>query len=169
MQPPTSSTWVTQIAFDWNLKKRERHLVSTYSVLAIHQQIIEWAQWLTSPPWLKKHRKGSTPYRYLWRLNCVTTDQLLQRTNRNVVNWHGSCIAKDRKALQWVIKTVQNMIGTHLQGITDIGDVRCMHRAQSILKDNTHPVTVCSPCSCLSVHCRAARMWNCRTHPQQVL
>ena len=34
----------------------------------------------------------------------------------------------------------------HLQSINDINGVRPLHRAQRILKDNTYPVTVCSPC-----------------------
>ena len=42
------------------------------------------------------------------------------------------------------------MTGAHLQSIIDIGEVRFLHRAQRILKDNTHPVTVCSPCSFLT-------------------
>ncbi len=35
---------------------------------------------------------------------------------------------KDRRALQWVIKTAQNITGTYLLSIGDIGEVRCPHR-----------------------------------------
>ncbi len=46
-------------------------------------------------------------------------------------------MAQDRRALQRVIKTTQNIIGTHLLSINDISEVRCLHRAHRILKDNT--------------------------------
>ncbi len=47
-------------------------------------------------------------------------------------------MAQDRRALQWVIKIAQNVISSHLQSISDIGEVRCPFRARRILKDNTH-------------------------------
>ncbi len=56
----------------------------------------------------------------------------------NITNWHDLCTAQDRKALQRVIKIAQNVIGTHLPSINDINEVRCLHRAQKILKDNTY-------------------------------
>lgn len=34
---------------------------------------------------------------------------------------------------------MQNIIGTHLLSISDISEVRYLHRAQRILKDNGHP------------------------------
>ena len=33
------------------------------------------------------------------------------------------------------INTAQNITGTHLQGISDTGEVRCLHRAKRIQKD----------------------------------
>ncbi|XP_078121563.1 immunoglobulin superfamily member 5 [Sander vitreus] len=47
--------------------------------------------------------------------------------------------AQDRRALQLVIKTAQNIIGTHLPGIIDVSEKRDLCRARRILKDNTHP------------------------------
>ena len=49
------------------------------------------------------------------------------------------CKAQDRKVLQQMIKTAQNITGTHLQSISDISEVRCLHRTQRILKDITPP------------------------------
>lgn len=40
-----------------------------------------------------------------------------------LTNWHVSCTAQERKALQWVIKTVQNIISTHLLSISDIDEM----------------------------------------------
>ena len=74
----------------------------------------------------------------------------MYRTKLNCGNWpadgdHSEVItwstwtAQDRKAPQQVIKTTQNVIGTHLQSISDISKVRCLHRDQRILNNNTHP------------------------------
>ncbi len=81
----------------------------------------------------------------------------------NITNWHGLCTNQDRRALQRVIKTTQNIIAIHLPSISDIGKVRCLHRAQRILKDNTLPSH--SPFSLLpsgkwyrSINCRTIRL-----------
>ncbi len=39
----------------------------------------------------------------------------------NLTNWHGLCMIK--RALHWVIKTAQNIIGSLLPSISDIGEV----------------------------------------------
>lgn len=47
---------------------------------------------------------------------------------------HDSCTAEERKAAQQVIKTAQNIAGTHVQSVRDVrdvSDVRCLHGAQS--------------------------------------
>lgn len=48
---------------------------------------------------------------------------LIERHSENITTWHGSCMAHDRKALQRVIKTAENIIGAHLQSISDIDEV----------------------------------------------
>lgn len=45
----------------------------------------------------------------------------------------------DQQALQRVIKTTQNITGTHLPSISVICKRMCLHGAQRIQKDNTHP------------------------------
>lgn len=47
---------------------------------------------------------------------------------RNITNWDGSDMAQDMKALQQLIQTSQNIIGTH-----------SLHRAQRKLNNNTSP------------------------------
>lgn len=47
----------------------------------------------------------------------------------NITNWYGSCTAKDRKALQWVIKIAKDIIGTQRASINYIGEAMCLHRA----------------------------------------
>ena len=43
-------------------------------------------------------------------------------------------MAQDRKSQQQVNKTAQNIIGTHLQSISYICKVKCLHGVQRILK-----------------------------------
>lgn len=53
------------------------------------------------------------------------------------INWHGMFTAQDRRALQQVIKTTQNIIGTLLPSINDIGEVRYLQGAKRTLTENT--------------------------------
>jgi len=42
--------------------------------------------------------------------------------NGNITNWHGMCTAQDRRALKLLIRTVKNIIGSHLLSISDMSD-----------------------------------------------
>lgn len=46
-----------------------------------------------------------------------------------------------------MIKTPKNIIGTYLWSISDIGEVKCLCRAQRIFKENIH---TSQPCHCLA-------------------
>jgi len=48
--------------------------------------------------------------------------------------------------------------------ISDVGEVRCLRRAKSILKDSTHPATACSSCCLLGrdIEVSAAAPPDCR-------
>ncbi len=52
---------------------------------------------------------------------------------------HGRCTAQDRRALQGVIKSAQNITDTYLLDNSDISEMRCLRKAKRIVKDNTHP------------------------------
>jgi len=54
--------------------------------------------------------------------------------------WYGNCTVSDRKALQRVVKTAQNIIGAKLPSIQDIYSKRCLRRARCIIKDTSHPI-----------------------------
>lgn len=45
-----------------------------------------------------------------------------------------------RMSLRWLIKTTQNIIGTHLPRISGISEVRCLYRAHNIWIENTYPI-----------------------------
>ena len=50
-----------------------------------------------------------------------------------------SCTQADRKRLQRVTNTAQNIIGCPLSPLSTIYNSRCLGRAKSIIKDYTHP------------------------------
>ncbi|KAK0134286.1 hypothetical protein N1851_030137 [Merluccius polli] len=58
--------------------------------------------------------------------NCVTV-------------WYGNCSASDRKALQRVVKIAQRITGSPLPSIEAVQRKRCLRKARSIAKDNSHP------------------------------
>ncbi|KAK0155344.1 hypothetical protein N1851_002301 [Merluccius polli] len=58
--------------------------------------------------------------------NCVTV-------------WYGNCSASDQKALQRVVKIAQRITGSPLPSIEVVQRKRCLRKARSIAKDNSHP------------------------------
>ncbi len=53
--------------------------------------------------------------------------------------WYGSSSAADKKALQRVIKTAQNITKQHLPALEDIFVSHCLQKIHNILKDPYHP------------------------------
>lgn len=57
----------------------------------------------------------------------------------NITNWHGLCAAQDRRALQRVIETAQNIISTHLSSYSDTCEVRWGEVSKPNPKDTERP------------------------------
>ena len=55
------------------------------------------------------------------------------------VMWRLDCTEADRKRVQRVTNTAQNVTGCPLPSITTIYNAHCLSRARNISKDNTHP------------------------------
>ncbi len=53
--------------------------------------------------------------------------------------WYGNCSAADRKTLQRTVNTAAKIISAPLPSILDIFLTRCSSKANSIVKDHTHP------------------------------
>ncbi len=53
--------------------------------------------------------------------------------------WYGNCSAADRKTLQRTVNTAAKIIGAPLTSILDIFLTRCSSKANSIVKNPTHP------------------------------
>ncbi|KAK3535928.1 hypothetical protein QTP70_021229, partial [Hemibagrus guttatus] len=51
----------------------------------------------------------------------------------------GNCTILDRKTLQQIVRTAKKIIGVSLPSITYMYTTRCIHKANSIVDDPTHP------------------------------
>jgi hypothetical protein len=56
-----------------------------------------------------------------------------------ITAWYGNYSASDRKALQRVLRTAQNITGAKLPAIQDLYTRQCQRKAQQIVKDSNHP------------------------------
>ncbi|KAL3065254.1 hypothetical protein OYC64_015433 [Pagothenia borchgrevinki] len=70
-----------------------------------------------------------------------------------ITAWYGSCTALNRKALQRVVKTAQNITRTELPSMEDLYSQRLRKKSLRIIKDPHHPITPATNCS---VCCRLA-------------
>ncbi len=103
---------------------------------------LSWSSHISSL--VKKAQKWLYFLRNLKRAKCHVLTNFYRGAIESILTgsitiWQGLCTAQDRQALQRVIKTAQNIIGSHLPSISDISEMRRWHRARRILKDNTHP------------------------------
>lgn len=62
----------------------------------------------------------------------------------SITVWYGNCTAKDRKALQRVIKTAQFICGAAFPPLQDIFNTRATKKGQNFIKDCTHCPHSCS-------------------------
>ena len=53
--------------------------------------------------------------------------------------WFTSCTVAEKKAIQRVIKTAQNIIGCSLPSLEELYKNRCKRKISNILKDSSHP------------------------------
>ncbi|KAK3510770.1 hypothetical protein QTP70_022483, partial [Hemibagrus guttatus] len=56
-----------------------------------------------------------------------------------ITAWFGNCTVSDRKTLQRIVRTAEKIIGVSLPSIMDMYTTRCIHKANSIVDDPTHP------------------------------
>ncbi|KAL3066704.1 hypothetical protein OYC64_016614 [Pagothenia borchgrevinki] len=56
-----------------------------------------------------------------------------------ITAWYGSCTVLNRKALQRVVKTAQNITRTELPSMEDLYSQRLRKKALRIIKDPHHP------------------------------
>ena len=69
--------------------------------------------------------------------------------------WYGNSSCGDRRALQRVVRTAEQTMGTTLPPLHDLYTTRCTNRARRIIKDPHHP------CNRLFVTLRSGRCLRC--------
>lgn len=98
-----------------------------------HQCKIFWT-WIRVEHSLRRNHYFSVTFMWfcIFRWFCV-----VPKEQWNIIKWNGFCIDQDMKPLRRVIKSASNITGKHVSSISDLEEVRSLHRAQRIL-DNTH-------------------------------
>ncbi len=119
--------------------------VSSTKFLGVH--ITENLTWTTNTMSLSK--KAQQHLHFLRRLKRASLlPPILNTFYRGTIEsmltscitvWYGNCCAADRKTLQRTVNSAAKIIGATLPSILDIFLTRCSSRANSIVKDPTHP------------------------------
>ncbi|KAI4894223.1 hypothetical protein NFI96_007332, partial [Prochilodus magdalenae] len=81
-------------------------------------------------------RKAHLPPPILTKFYRGTLESILSSC---IIAWFGNCNASDRKTLQRIVRTAEEIIGVSLPSVTDIHTTRCTRKAINIVKDPTHP------------------------------
>ncbi len=118
--------------------------VSSFKFLGTHiSEELTWTINITAL--VKKAQKRLHFLRMLRKVNL--SQQLLLSFYRcsiesvltqGLLAWYGSSSAADKKALQRVIKTAQNITKQQLPSLDDIFAYHCLQKIQNILKDSYH-------------------------------
>ncbi len=85
---------------------------------------------------LRRLKRASLPPPILTTFYRGTIESMLTSC---ITVWYGNCSATDRKTLQRTVNTAAKIIGVPLPSILDIFLTRCSSKANSIMKDPTHP------------------------------
>ncbi len=119
--------------------------VSSTKFLGVH--ITEDITWTTNTMPISK--KGQQRQHVLRRLKIASLPPpILTTFYRGTIEsvltscitvWYGNCSAADRKTLQRTVNTGAKIIGAPLLSILDIFLAQCSSKANSIVKDPTHP------------------------------
>ncbi|KAK3510967.1 hypothetical protein QTP70_027794, partial [Hemibagrus guttatus] len=85
---------------------------------------------------LRRLRKAHLPPPILTMFYRGTMESALSSC---ITAWFGKCTVSNHKTLQQIVWTAENIIGVSLPSITDMYTTCCIHKANSIVDDPTHP------------------------------
>ncbi|KAK6296455.1 hypothetical protein J4Q44_G00325970, partial [Coregonus suidteri] len=89
------------------------------------------------------HVGSNIPSELMLIVCCCLLDlqQGLDTFNRESVKsaWYGNCLARNCRALQRVVRSVQSITGSTLPALEDTYSTRCHRKAKKIIKDINHP------------------------------
>ncbi|KAK0152895.1 RNA-directed DNA polymerase from mobile element jockey [Merluccius polli] len=118
--------------------------VTNFKFLGVHiSENLSWS--LNTTALIKKAHQGLFFLRRLKKAQL--SPQILVNFYRSTIEsiltncvtvWYGNCSASDRKALQRVVKITQRITGSPLPSIEAVQRKRCLRKARSIAKDNSH-------------------------------
>lgn len=118
--------------------------VSTFKFLGIHiSEDLSWTLSITHLVrksrqrlyFLRRLRKFGMPGKILSSFYRCTIESIL---TSSITVWFGSCTARDRKALQQVVRAAETITGTALTTLEKIYQIRVNRRARNIIKDSSH-------------------------------
>lgn len=85
---------------------------------------------------LRKLRRANLPQKLLVNFSRCTTESI---STNCMTAWYDSCTKAAKKALQQVVKTAQDIVGTDLPSLEHLYKTHCLKRANNVDKDITHP------------------------------
>ncbi|XP_055521600.1 uncharacterized protein LOC129715774 [Leucoraja erinacea] len=85
---------------------------------------------------LRQLRKFRVSLRILQCFYAAAVESIL---SGNITIWFGNCSAKDKKALQRVVRSAERTMGTSLAPLQELYIRRCNSRANNIMRDPFHP------------------------------
>lgn len=85
---------------------------------------------------LRRLRRANLPQKLLVNFYRCTIEIILTNC---MTAWYSSCTKAAKKTLQQVVKTAQVIVGIDLPSLEHLYNIRCLRRANNIVKDITHP------------------------------
>ena len=85
---------------------------------------------------LRKRKIFGIGPKILKRFYSCTIESIL---TGGITTWYCNCLASDRKALQRVVRTAQDITGAKLPAFQDLYNRRCQKKAHKIVRDASHP------------------------------
>ncbi|KAK3549098.1 hypothetical protein QTP70_031891, partial [Hemibagrus guttatus] len=85
---------------------------------------------------LRRLRKAHLPPTILTVFYRGTIESVLSSC---ITVWFGNCIFLDRKTLQRIVRTAEKITGVSFPSIMDMYTTGCIHKANSIVDNPTHP------------------------------
>ncbi|KAK7910081.1 hypothetical protein WMY93_014765 [Mugilogobius chulae] len=85
---------------------------------------------------LRTLRRANLPQALLLSFYRCSIESIL---THDMLVWYSSCSALDKKTLDRVVKSAQDIIRTTLPSLPDLYRNRCLRRAKGIIQDSSHP------------------------------
>ncbi len=85
---------------------------------------------------LRRQKKFGLSSKILRQIYICTLESILTGC---ITTGYGNCTTLNRKALQRIVQTAQDIVGCELPSLQDIYTQRCVRKARKIIRDSCHP------------------------------